>query len=537
MSSLILPGDNQLNKTLAGKFNKIRADYDMSRESRFVRRRTGLAPSGGSADYHYRNEGDYYHDIEKARDMDRNDAVVGQTVDRAVANIVQGGFSLDPKTGDKRLDADLQARWRAWANSADEVDIAGEFTFRDIEAHSMRSMLLDGDVVVLGLQDGAVQMIEAHNVQTKTRVDNTVLGVTKNRYGKRERYWVMQDPIESWSLSHEPATPVNVRDENGLRQLFHVYNPKRVTQTRGVTAFAPIFAITGMFEDINFAKVVQQQVVSCFAVFRSRVAQPDLPSVTPSYGRSEIEATAAGTRYIEGISPGMEIVGAPGEQLEGFSPNVPNAEFFDHVKLMLTLIGVNLGLPLTLVLMDGSQTNFSGWRGAVDEARKGFKANQQNLIRRLHEPLYRWKVAQWLSDDRALRNAAETGRRDVFAHKWNAPAWQYIEPLKDAQGDAFQLQSALTSPRRKHAERNGEEWEVIRREIIEDNASAIIDAKKRAMRINSQFDDGQPVHWRDLIPLPMPTGVQMTMQDPNAIEAQQQQTDDEPQQEESVEDA
>ena len=71
--------------SMAKAFNDIRADWNMSRESRFVRRRTGLPSSyGASADWHYRNENDYYNDIEKARDMDRNDAVVGQTVDRAV---------------------------------------------------------------------------------------------------------------------------------------------------------------------------------------------------------------------------------------------------------------------------------------------------------------------------------------------------------------------------------------------------------------------------------------------------------------------
>ena len=98
----------QNTTSLPQAFAKVRADYDMSRESRFVRRRTGLAPLGGPADYHYRNETAYYNDIEKARDMDRNDSIVGQTVDRAVSNIVQEGFALDVKTGDRKLDDDLK---------------------------------------------------------------------------------------------------------------------------------------------------------------------------------------------------------------------------------------------------------------------------------------------------------------------------------------------------------------------------------------------------------------------------------------------
>ena len=54
-------------KNVISTFDQIRADYDMSRESRFIRRRTGLAPRGGGADFHYRTEEFYYRDIEKAQ--------------------------------------------------------------------------------------------------------------------------------------------------------------------------------------------------------------------------------------------------------------------------------------------------------------------------------------------------------------------------------------------------------------------------------------------------------------------------------------
>ena len=56
---------------LADSWDSLVNDYRMSRESRFVRRRTGIPTNGDSADWHYRNETDYYRDIEKARDMDR----------------------------------------------------------------------------------------------------------------------------------------------------------------------------------------------------------------------------------------------------------------------------------------------------------------------------------------------------------------------------------------------------------------------------------------------------------------------------------
>lgn len=507
--------------SLASTFAGLRADYNMARESRFNRKRTGLPANHGSADWHYRNESSFYQSIEKSRDMDRNDAIVGQTVDRAVSNIIQGGFSLDPQTGDPSIDADLKARFEEWANDPNECDLFGENTFHEFEQYSCRSMFVDGDCVNVITNDEKLQMHEAHTIRTSSSMPNTFCGVTKNSVGRRDKFWIWPDPSTPKKGGAEQAQPLDVRNPAGDRILFHCRRTQRMNQTRGITAFAPIFELTGMFEDIQFAKVVQQQVVSCFAIFRQRQHIADLPgSSTPGYGETTTETTSGGgTRQIDNVSPGMEIIGAPGETLEGFSPNVPNAEYFMHVKLMMQMIGVNLGLPLCLVLMDGSETNFSGWRGAVDEARKGFKDTQRRLANQLHKPLYRWLVKRWASQDSALRDAAKRDGFDITKHVWNTPQWSYIEPKADAEGDAFRLQNQLTSPRRLHAER-GNTWQQIVDESVEDYATAIIAAKTKAAEINAKFPNEPPIGYRDLINLPMSNGIQMTLQDPNMVKTQ-----------------
>jgi lambda family phage portal protein len=503
---------------IAATFDKIRADYDMSRENRFIRRRTGVNPQGTGPNYHYRTEDKYYADIEQARDMDRNDGLVGTLVDRRVDNIVQSGFVQHPATGDKGLDLELYNRWESFSNDPDQCDVAGELTWKEMERQACRSESIDGDIVVLGTEDGSFQLVEAHSIKTKSRIENTFLGITTDRYGKRIQYHILEE-LNEFGLKGE-SRPVDVRDSEGLRQVFHVYNPKRVRQNRGVTQLAPVFAYSGMLEDINFAKLVQQQVVSCFAIFRKIAAgSPSIPSVDGMFGDASTQPTGSGVRQLEGIQPGMMIDGVPGEELQGFSPSVPNAEYFDQVKLILQIIGVNFGLPLCLVLMDGSETNFSGWRGAVDEARKGFIADQLNLVRRLHSPAWRWWVSRLIENEPAMRRASRRSGVDIFGHVWNLPTWSYIEPVADAEGDATQLRNALTSPRRMHAAR-GKDWETIAEEIIDDNVYAIERANKAAAKINAT-NPLAPVTWRDLIPLAMPAGTTMAMQDPNAVAVQE----------------
>ena len=506
-------------RTIQSEFADIRADYDATRYSRFVRRRTGVAPMGAGADYHFRTEKEYYDLIEQARDMDRNDGLVGILADRRVDNIVQSGFTLDPKTGDKGLDDALWQWWEDLSTDPDQCDVTGECTWKEIERQACRSESIDGDIIITGTEDGTFQLLESHLIRTKSKTDDTFLGVTTDAVGRRLQYHVADELSQFGQFGD--VTPVDVRNDDGIRQVFHVFNPKRANVTRGVTQLAPVFSLSGMLEDINFAKLVQQQVVSCFAVFRKMAAGGNRLPSADGYGDAKTETTAAGSRQLEGVSPGMEVIGQPGEELQGFSPNVPNSEYFQQVKLILQIIGVNFGLPLCLVLMDGSETNFSGWRGAVDEARKGFIADQMNLVRRLNRPAYIWRLWYELQQKGSqFKKSFNKLQQGIFRHNWNLPTWSYIEPVADAQGDAEQLKNALTSPRRLHAAR-GKDWEEIAEESIADNAFAIQKAQTQAAAINAEFPNGPQITWRDLIALPMPAGTTMAMQDPAAIAVQE----------------
>lgn len=505
------PRHNQ--QSLQGLYHDLRSDYAAAKSSRFRRRRTGVASSGSGADYHYRSEADYLRLMEQARDMDRNDSAVGPVINQAVNNTLQCGFTVEPRTGDPTLDADLWERWNAWADDPDACDLAGEHGFDRLTDHAFRAMLVDGDCVGLLTDEGAVQLVEAHRVRTPVATKrNVVHGVLLDDRRRRLQYWITKDdidPLRAVRLVNE-IQQYDTRDADGFRQIVHIYNPRRVTQTRGVTALAPIFDDVGMFEDINFAKLVQQQVVSCIAFFRMR--QDGSPPGGSQFGeRTEQQLSDGSTRVVEGIAPGIEIVGDPGEQIQGFSPNVPNPEFFEHVKLILTLVSINLGLPLIVVLMDASQTNFSGWRGALDQAKTGWRRNQRALIERWHRPIYTWKVRQWMAEDSALRSAADREGVSIFAHHWSPPTWPYIEPLKDASADLLRVRNGLISPRRLHAER-GRDWEEVAEEIVADNAYAIVRAKRAAARINKKFKDDNPVHWREVLSLPTPDGMQISLQ-------------------------
>lgn len=499
------------NPNSAEAFDQLRADYNAAKQSRFRRRRAGVSATGRSADYHVRSDGDFLRIMETSRDFFRNDIVVGQGVRRLVGNIVRDGFNVDPQTGNPDIDAHLSERFVSWSQDAEQCDVAGESTFHDQEKLVLQSTVVDGDIFALLTDGPAMQLTEAHRCRTPRNTRrNVVHGVLLDENRRRLEYWMTKDDIDPLRplAKVSETTPKPARNKAGHRRVLHVYRADRVSQTRGISHLAPCSDTVGMHDDVQFAKLVQQQIVSCFAIIRTRDGSY-VDGEAPPTGERSTETLADGTmRTLQGAGPGMEIQGQPGEIINGFSPNVPNAEFFDHAQLLLTFIAINLGLPVAVLLLDPSNTNFSGWRGAMDQARIGFRDIQMSLISKFHSPVYTWKVRQWLAEDADLRAAVKAGI-PIFKHRFNPPAWPYIEPLKDAAADLLRTKNALISQRRRCHER-GMDWDELSTEIVEDNGAFITKAHEKALELNKKFP-GLEITWREIASLPTPDGVKVTI--------------------------
>jgi len=512
---------DELAPSLAEAFrelrNEFRADYAIGENNRFTPAPRGVASTGSGADYHYRSESRFLRAIERARHYDRNDMVVGQGVNRLCANVVQTGYNLDVQTGDEKLDAELEKMWWEWAEDPDLCDLEGEKTFYDLEQLTLRQTVVDGDALALLLGAGSIQLIEAHQLRTPAYFRNKLVhGIQLDpKTRQRVAYYVMDeslDPLQPAGRG-DKYTKYDARSADGERHVLHLYDPRRYTQRRGVTALAPVGETIGMHGDVQFATLVKAQVASAFAILEENVngVQPPVTGRPVTTGSSSTETLEDGTtRTNQGISPGMRVKAAPGYKLTGFSPNIPNPEFFPHSMLLLTFIAINLDLPVHVLLLDPSKTNFSGWRGAIDQARIRFRQIQQWHIRRFHSPVYRWKLRQFAEMYPDIRAKRDVLGPQFFNHHWHPDAWSYIEPNKDAAADLLQTSNLMLSERRR-AMRLGMQFKPLVQEIIEDRVHIIREAQKAADALNAEFSGKLELTWRDIAPLPTPQGITGTL--------------------------
>lgn len=494
---------------------QMRADYNAPKDTRFSRRRTGL---GGSGDSHYAIESNFYTTIENIRDEERNGWAVPRILDLAVEQEIGIGPSLDPETGDPDVDRYIKEKHEDWSTDKTKCDIQRRFTFLDQTCHVRRGVWRDGDICSNLLDDGRIELLEADRLRSPSFARNNkkrgvfVHGVEINDYRMPIRYWFTKDPGMTRNIKLADMQSYQAFDDDGNPTILHIADPNRVSQARGVSPFARVFDKIGMGGDIEFANLVKQQTTSFFAMAIKKNGAAGFPGAGQETESSQTNNGTAFDRIIQQLGAGMIVPLKEGEELQSFSPSVPGDSFFPHMRLIMQEICVTCGLSLVQVLLDASETNFSGYRGATDSSRKQCKHNRKRVTEsQWLTPVHLWRMRRLVKTDTKLRIAYKRLGDRIFTHKWKWPGWDYIQPQQDANADKLKRDNILTSPRRMYGER-GLEIEHIITETVADNSSFIVAAINESRRV-AQLT-GVLVDWKDFLFL-------NAKHDPNAFIARQ----------------
>ena len=467
-----------------------RLEYRAGKPSNY---RTTLNQLGGTADAHYQNAYEFWKVREYIRDYDRNTPILGQAVDRALDQVLGTGLKVDPDTGDPEVNATLTKLWNDWSSDPEQCDFTWRQSLDEMERLALRHTFIDGDVFAL-LDDatGSIMMLEGDRVTSAGSewtvasgsgepVADLVHGVEIDGSGRPVAYWFSKMKVGERQRKRRlfPSTkdPEMVRATRD--RVIHVYDPKRISQSRGISAFHAVFDRISMHEDIEFAQLVQQQVAACVAAFVTSEHNQQWGSRTTATG-----ADGSTELLFDEFSPGMIARLNPGEKIDTFSPRNPTSDALQLAKQIVREIGLAIGLPLELALLVTSDTTFHGYRGVINAYKKTKARQQAWFSRRFRSRIYKWKVRQWVAQ--GLVPDSET----VDAHVVRFPLSSYVDPLKDAQSDDLRQSSLLASPRQIAAER-GRDYDQIVREIVKDRAAMIEAAMAEA--------DALGITWQELL--------------------------------------
>lgn len=426
-----------------------------------IRRSPGATPQGGSGDYHLANDRPTL--VKYSRGLDRDNALFQGLHRSAITNILGSGFVLQAQTGNKRTDKRLENLWRDWCA---DPEVRGMDRWRQVEHFALSDMMIAGDIAAIlvskGDHSGKVQMIESERIdhgqtQPKGSGHKMESGLELDRLGRIKRMFVKD------YNTHSAQTTGRARGYERSDFTFAA-NRRRQSQTRGVPALVAAFADINRLSDILSSEAASWQILSRLAVARKQEDAPELAAARSSTDDNDTVETEDLAENVHDVGMALIFNCKPGESIEGISHNIPGPNFTESVRVYLRLLGLPLGLPLELILLDWSQVNYSSARAALEQSFVEFSRWQDRLIDNWHTPILTWLVKRWV----AAGDLPDTPT--IAKHSWIVPEFPWLDQLKEAQAWGMKLDRGLTTHAEalKSVNRDRQDWlEMREREIAE----------------------------------------------------------------------
>lgn len=429
---------------------------------------------GGSADDHI-NERRLHALRESARNLDRNNPIASAILDRATEAVISKGVDIQITSGNKRWDDRAEKLFKQWWDT--EADARGLLSGFEIEKLAFRSKHVDGDILFIKTGEGKLQAIEGDRVYSpiKTETKNIVNGVELDEIGKPIAFYVADRPEHSKSLKGKIKFK-RIKAED----CFFLSNVKRFGQTRGITSFATNMQL---FDDIDAyieTCVVGSKVSVSHVLFIQR------ENGIPDSLETQQIIDENGVMYEEKeVNPGSILYGKPGEKASMIGSNQTMVQFSPFVTQLLRLAGLPFGLPLEMVGLDFSKTNYSSARASLLVAHRSFRSQHKEFMNRLMIPIIKWKLLEWIK-------AGLLEERKDYKISATPPKSLSLDPLKESNAEQIRVKNSFTTLKEICASQNQDY-----QEILNQRAKEIIEAGRQAEKISKAT--GEDFNWRELM--------------------------------------
>ena len=398
---------------------------------------------------------------DRSRDLVRNNPLAGGAISTVVDNAVGTGLSLQARPDAEALgmnDGELQ-KWvsatqrefRLWSESP-ECDITRTQNFYALTELALRSVLEGGDVFVLlpmvanskTLYSLRLQLVEADRVMNpvdylmdgaKMPNGNTLYaGIEMDGNGAPVAYHVRKAHPYSLQIADARVDQrVPAYSDSGRRNLLHIFERKRVGQTRGVPYLSAVIEPLKQLDRYCEAELMAAVVSAMFTVFiKSDTGESLVPMSTsqPDQRKGELS-----------LGNGAVLSLAAGEDVSFANPARPNSTFEAFFQAIIRQVGVSLGVPYE-VLIKHFTASYSAARGAIMEAWRFYRARRAFIAASFCQPIYEAWMEEAVMLDRIKAPGFledEATRAAYVQAEWIGDSPPQIDPEKEANSAQTRL--------------------------------------------------------------------------------------------------
>jgi lambda family phage portal protein len=373
------------------------------------------------------------------------------------------GFSLQANvrnasgSKDERANKAIEEAYKEFSDSRN-FEVTGQFSRAQFERLGISTCATHGEFMVVRIVDRSInEWGIAFQILDPLMVDSTYFadlgdgvsiraGIEMDAFRRPLAYHVNQ--YDSWG--HSFFESYNKRIRIPIERVTHAFMPELINQPRGLPWMRTSLWQMRMLKGYGDAAVTNARIAaSKMGFFRSDEAEDDEDEM------------------IDAAEPGaFEDIG--NRTLVDWDPQYPNGEFDPFTKSVLHWLASGLLVSYHSLTGDLSDVNFSSIRQGELDQREVWKGLQswysEALCRHLYE---QWLEIAIMSDKIKVGNTPL--RLDRFSRykrvNFIGRRWDWVDPLKDINAKAKEIELGITSRARVIRERSNEDPNEIFEEV------------------------------------------------------------------------
>jgi capsid protein len=437
--------------------------------------------------------------IAQSRTFWKDNAIYRGMIGRAIGDIVGSGFKLQVKSDDPDYNAKLEGLWNQWDKRPEVRQLLGGGSTACMVC---RELMVSGDTGAILTSLGLVQLIESEQITDGTRQS---LGIKLDETGR---------PVSFNVCPYGPGGMITKSKGRAYSPESFIFltDPSRPSQTRGEPALQSAFAMLHRINDVCDSEAIAWQMLSRIALSVTQEKGASLGYATSKADASITDTEGKLSTRLTEMGYALIFHGRPGEKVEGITRNLPSSNFTESLRTFLRLLGLPIGLPLELILLDWTQGNYSQSRAVLEQAYQAFTSWQTLIENFFYAPLLAWKMREWQGKGLIAENA------DAPIN-WIRPTFPWIDQLKEVQAYGAKVDRGFTTHSAVCKSLNGDRDDIVSARDLE-----VRDAIKRAQAIKK--DTGIEVPWQIFCGMEAPKATAPAAQADQASSTADQQNQD-----------
>lgn len=365
-----------------------------------------------------------------SRELHRSNPIYNGMISTAVDYTVGIGNKLECIANDPKQQEQANLIEELFKDYWKCPEIRGAVPGHVVEKMVMQEVFICGDTASIKLKDGKIQLIESEQIvgRVSSGFDD---GIKTDDYGRIQSFNVCSYKNGGY------ITTYNGRQITADNMIFlaHIERPSDI---RAVPPCQSAFPMLHRINDVCDSESIAMQTMARFALAITTEGASDAAMQRSVQDRNNTPDESPTATRVEDLGYALMFHGPMGSKLEGVNRNIPGKDFPQTIRTFLRLLGLPLGLPLELVFLDWTQSNYSQSRAVLEHAKRKFANWQTMLQNQFLTPVLDWKVKEW-----KRKGLIEESFK--YKKKWIGPAFPWLDPLKEAEALSKQIEGCMAT--------------------------------------------------------------------------------------------